>query len=47
MTQKNVVRTSRAPGAIMSDSEQSEHEDEPMAEEAVETEEAILERAVA
>jgi hypothetical protein len=47
VSQKNVERTTRAPGAIMSDSEESEFGADPAAEEAMETEEAILERAVA
>jgi uncharacterized coiled-coil protein SlyX len=39
---KNVERITRAPGAIMSDSEESEFGPEPAGEEAMETEEEIL-----
>jgi hypothetical protein len=42
-----VLRTKRAPGTIMSDSEDSETEEEPVVEEELEMAEAILERAVA
>jgi hypothetical protein len=42
VSQKNVVHTTRAPVAIMSDSEESEFGDKSVAEEAMETEEAIL-----
>ena len=50
VSHKNVARTTRAPGAIMSesdDSEYSEMEEETVAEEPNETAEAILKRAVA
>jgi hypothetical protein len=47
VSQKNVERTTRAPGAIMSDSEESEFGADPATEEAMETETEILERAVA
>jgi hypothetical protein len=42
-----VARVKRAPGTYLSDSEDSEADGEPDAQEEVETEEAILERAVA
>ena len=46
MSQKKVTRTTRASATVLSDSEDSEPEEEPIAEDAIETEEAILERAV-
>ena len=41
-----MARPTRASATMMSDSEDSELEEEPIAEEENETEEAILERAV-
>ncbi len=41
-----MARIRRAPGTYLSDSEESEAEEEPAAQEEVETAEAILERAV-
>ena len=46
MSQKKVTRTTRASATVLSDSEDSEPEEEPIAEDEIETAEDILERAV-
>jgi hypothetical protein len=46
VSQKKVTRTTRASATMLSDSEDSEPEVEPLAEDEIETAEDILERTV-